>query len=337
MKGKKKRVLFYSSVKDKELFYIQRFYQVDISILEGLGYNVILSNRTFDAWRFWEYDFVFAYFYRFAFFVALIAKLFGKNTYFTGGIDALDKNLVSEREYSIQKWFFKLCYWVSKSCIIVSRTDDYNVRQIVKGEKFSYSEHTIETEPFKCELSQKENIFVTIGWQATIGNVQRKGMDTSIRLFAKLHEMPEYSNSVLYVIGKTGEGTKYLKNIVEELEIVEAVKFTGSVEEEEKVEYLKKAKHYFQLSKYEGFGVAALEALCTKCIVIHSGKGGLNNTIYENGIRIDIDKSVDTMFEELKTKLASFEAEKLENGYREICARYDNDRRKEDFKKIIEE
>jgi glycosyltransferase involved in cell wall biosynthesis len=162
-------------------------------------------------------------------------------------------------------------------------------------------------------------------------------MDTAIRLFAKLHELPEYTNSLLYVIGKTGEGTKYLEEIVEEQGIADVVKFTGSIEEQEKIEYLKKAKHYFQLSKYEGFGVAALEALCAKCIVIHSGRGGLSNPIYENGIRIDVDKPIEEMFEELKSKLASFEAEKLEKGCLEVCNRYDNERRKEDFRRIIAE
>ena len=333
----KKRVLFYSSVRDKELFYIQRFYQVDISILDGLGYEVILSNQIGDAWKFWKYDFVLAYFYRYAFFPALIARLFGKNTYFTGGIDALDKNLVSERDYSIQKWFFKLCYWVSKSCIIVSKTDDVNVREIVKGEKLSYSEHTIETKPFKCGLSQKENLFVTIGWQATVANVKRKGMDTSIRLFAELNKLPEYKEAKLFILGKAGDGTKYLEDIVKELGMEGRVVFTGSVSEEQKVDFLKRSKHYLQLSIFEGFGVAALEALCAKCIVIHSGKGGLSNPIYNNGILLDIDKAIDSMSEELKAKLASFDAEKLENGCREVCARYDNERRKDDFKRIITE
>lgn len=337
MNTKKKRVLFYSSVRDKHLFYIQQFYQIDISILEDLGYVVLLSNKISDAWKFWKYDFVFAYFYRYAFFAALIAKLFGKNTYFTGGIDALDKNLSSPKDYKIQKWLFKLCYWISRSCIIVSKTDDTNVRQIVNGKKLSYSEHTIETEPFKCELSQKENLFVTIGWQATVGNVQRKGMDTSIRLFAKQIMLSEYKDAKLYILGKTGEGTKYLEEIVKELGIEDRVVFTGSVSEKQKVDYLKRSRYYYQMSVFEGFGVAALEALCAKCIVIHSGKGGLSNPIYNNGIMVDIDKSIDVMFEELKAKLTSFDAEKLENGCREVCNRYDNVKRKEDFRRIIAE
>lgn len=330
------RVLFYSSIRDKELFYIQRFYQVDISILEELGYEVILSNKIGDALKFWKYDFVFAYFYRYSLFPALIAKLFGKNTYFTGGIDALDKNLVTERDYTIQKWFFKLCYWLSKSCIIVSKTDDINVRKICSGRKLSYSEHTITTKSFLCEIGDKENLFITIGWQANIGNVQRKGMDIAIRLFSKLHDLPEYANSVLYIVGKTGDGTKYLNDIVRKLGIEGSVRFLGCVDEEKKVEYLKKSKYYFQPSKYEGFGVAALEALCAKCIVIHSGRGGLNNPIYDNGICIDIEKPIDEMFGELKEKLSSFDVKKLETGCCEVCAHYDNERRKADFRRIIE-
>lgn len=333
----KKRVLFYSSVKDKELFYIQRFYQVDISILEELGYEVILSNQIGDAWKFWKYDFVFAYFYRYAFFPALIAKLFGKNTYFTGGIDALDKNLASERDYSIQKWFFKLCYWISKSCIIVSRTDDANVREICNVKKLSYSEHTIDTKPFLCNVENKEEIFVTIGWQATVGNVKRKGIDTSIRLFAKLHELPEYNNSKFYILGKTGEGTAYLEKITKELGLENSVVFTGPVSEEEKVNYLKRSKHYFQLSKFEGFGVAALEALCAKNIVIHSGKGGLSNPIYNDGIQLDIDKPIEMISEDLTAKLSSFDVSCLKNAHENLCANYDNERRKNDFARIIQE
>ena len=82
----KKRLLFYSSVKSLELFKTQKFYQIDIALLEDLGYDVWLSNRIFDSLLFWKYDILFSYFYRYSFFTALFAKCFGKKTYFTGGI-----------------------------------------------------------------------------------------------------------------------------------------------------------------------------------------------------------------------------------------------------------
>jgi len=332
-----KRVLFYSSIKDKELFYIQQFYRIDIQILEGIGYKVVLSNRISDAWKFWRYDFVFAYFYRYAFFVALIARLFGRNTYFTGGIDALDRNLVTEKEYKIQKWFFKMCYYLSKSCIIVSKTDDKNVREIIDGKKLSYSEHTIDTHMFACDIKEKENLITTIAWQATEGNVKRKGVDNALRLFAKMLQITQYKDYKFYVIGKTGAGTIYLKHLIKELGIEESVVFTDSISEEEKVDYLKRSKVYFQLSIFEGFGVAALEALCAKNIVIHSGKGGLSNPIYNDGIYVDIDQPLKNMFEQVMEGLNRFDNVRLEQAHESVCINYDNERRKEDFRRIISE
>ena len=330
-----KSVLFYSSVNNKGLFYIQRFYQIDISILEELGYSVLLSNKICEAFKFWKYDFVYAYFYRYALIVAFVAKIFGKETYFTGGIDDLDKHQATAKEYQIQKWLFKLCYWISKSCIIVSKTDDSNAREIVDGKKLAYSEHTVDIKSFACDISQKENIFVTIGWQANVGNVKRKGIDTAIRLFSRLKNVKDFSGSMLYILGKKGEGSIYLEKIVSELGVESAVVFTDQISEEEKIGFLKRSKYYFQLSIYEGFGVAALEALCAQNIVIHSGKGGLSNPIYKDGILVDIDQPEDELFNDLLSKIRRFDSSRLQNAFYNVSKNYDNKRRKEDLDRII--
>lgn len=332
-----KRVLFYSSIKDKELFYIQQFYRIDIQILEDLGYEVVLSNKISDAWKWWRYNFVFAYFYRYALFVALIAKLFGKNIYFTGGIDALDNNLVTVKEYRIQKWFFKMCYCLAKSCIIVSKTDNENVMKLVGGKKLSYSEHTIDTRSFECNLNEKENLITTIAWQASVANVKRKGVDNALRLFARLHQLQEFSQYKFLIMGKTGEGTNYLKTIIKDLGVGDSVEFTGSISEQQKVEYLKRSKIYLQLSIFEGFGVASLEALCAKNIVVHSGKGGLSNPIYKDGIFVNIDQPIDEMFKHLIAGLSNIQKTELEHAHNEVCRKYDNERRKADFARIIQE
>lgn len=332
---KSKRILFFSSVKNKNLFNIQRFYRTDIDILNQLGYEVIVSNRISDAWFFWKYDLVFAYFYKYSFFVSLIAKIFGKDTYFTGGIDSLDRKLVPEKEYKTQKIFFRLCYNISKSCIIVSKTDYANVMSIVGGKKLSFSEHTICTAHFDCKIENKENLITTIVWQGTKGNVQRKGVDTALRVFAGLKNTHLFQDYRFVIIGARGNGTAYLQGIIDELGIKESVRFTDSISEEEKIDYLKRSKLYFQLSKFEGFGVAALEALCSKNIVIHSGKGGLSNPIYNNGILVDIDSPIKSIVDKLRSDLSVFNNERLEVAHRDVCRGYDDDRRKKDFSKII--
>lgn len=340
MKKSSKRVLFYSSVQDKHLFTTQRFYHIDINILYELGCEVLLSNRILDALCFWKYDFVFAYFYRKSFFVALIAALFMRPTYFTGGIDDLDVNYASKKRYRIQKFFFKLCYWISKSCIIVSDSDLRNIEKISnKTRKLSFSEHTINVEKFVARenILPKENLFTTIVWMGNEDNVKRKGVDTALKVFCLLQKNKFYADYKFLIIGKRGEGTSYVESLIAEYGLQRAVILTGEISEETKIDILLRSKYYFQLSIYEGFGLAALEALAANNIVIHSGRGGLKNTIFSSGIIFNIENDLEIEIKHLLKKMFTYNDEQLDEVARFIIKQYDNSRRKEDFLRIITE
>ena len=330
----KKRLLFYSSVKSLELFKTQKFYQIDIALLEDLGYDVWLSNRIFDSLLFWKYDILFSYFYRYSFFTALFAKCFGKKTYFTGGIDPLDANYASPFSYRIQVLFFKLCYWVANSCIIVSQSDLKNIAKISSlKKKLSYSEHAINTKLFFPD-TPKEKLFTTVAWMGGEGNVKRKGVDKALRIFAELKKMPAFADFKFIIMGRKGEGTTFVQSIINKYDLNDSVELKGEVSEEDKINLLKRSKYYFQLSLYEGFGLAALEALCADNILIHSGKGGLANSIYANQILFDIDKEFEDEYLKLCDRL-SFPMNRKNNDTDINC--YDIKRRKDDFRLIIVE
>ena len=312
--GSFKTILFYSSVKDKSLFYTQRFYQIDIDILKDLGYTVVLSNKITDALKFWKYNCVFAYFYRWSFFVALIAKIFGRNTYFTGGIDALNKSTN------------------------VSNTDMQHVNYIVgKSKKLIYSEHTVKTSNFINDFDPilKNNDFVTICWQGDKSNIERKGVDLALVLFSNLIKKAEFRKSNFYILGRTGNGTHYLSQIIESLGLKERVFIIGEVSEEEKIEYLTRNKFYFQLSQYEGFGIAALEALLSGDIIIHSGQGGLSNKIFKKHIEVDIYGDIEKLSADLYKRLLTIDQNQLNKVIQVCFSYYDNSRRKDDFCKIL--
>lgn len=333
-----KRVLFYSSVKDKSLFQIQKFYSIDILLLENLNYHVILSNSIIDALAFWKYDFVFAYFYRKSFFVSLIAKCFGKNTYFTGGIDALERSVNAPKNYYIQTVFMKLCYAFAKSCIIVSATDMVNVKRALGNRRYDrldFSEHVIDVSRFVGAHKKNRHMFTSIVWMESEDNVRRKGVDTAIKVFAKLKKTKEMSDSKFVIMGKKGEGSAFLESLIEQLELSDSVYLTGEISEEEKILYLKRSEYYFQLSRYEGFGLSALEALAANNIVIHSKRGGLANPIFNNSIYYDITNDICVETESLIEKLSKYiMSEAL--SYK-IQEHYSLKRRENDFRKIIQE
>lgn len=286
------KVFFYSNVKSKRQFSIQNFYRTDIKILKGLGYKVSLCKSFLLFFQFWKYDLAIIYFFRYGLFSAIIARLLGKKVIFTGGIDYLDLAYAGKKRYLIQAVFFKLCNVFSTVSIIVSKSDLKNIAKLYSGKlppNIVYIPHSINCSEFQnLTNTKKESIITTICWMGRIENVIRKGVDRTILVFRNIvYKFPNYK---LYIIGPLGEGTEFLKKIVIENDLESNVFFTGEVTEKEKLNYLERSKYYFQLSEYEGFGIAAIEALITGNIVFHSGRGGLKDSIGNEGVLIsDID------------------------------------------------
>ena len=144
-----------------------------------------------------------------------------------------------------------------------------------------------------------------------------------------------FPDSKFYIIGRPDAGTPILKEMIRQYGMEDRIIFTGGLPEEEKVDYLNKSRFYFQLSIYEGFGISALEALCARNIVIHSGKGGLSNPIYKDMILFDRDGDFDTEYKKLITAIKEFNTDKLDSSQKEVVNAYSNSRRENDFRQIL--
>ncbi len=335
----KKVVLFYSSVQDKKMFSIQGFYKIDISILQDLGYSVVVSNHICDFLYFWKYNLAFLYFYRYGLFPAILAKLFRKPVIFTGGIDNLARDYASRKNYFIQKLFFRLCNLFSDASLIVSTADQENIKHIYAGripKNNLLCFHSIDTQKLKYTLGiPKKNIFLTIAWMVKAENVYRKGILRSIYVFKELTTlMPEYT---FYIIGPQGEGSDIAIELVKNLSLEDKVFFTGVVNENQKIDYLKTSKYYFQLSEYEGFGIAAIEALIAGNVVIHSGKGGLKDAVGDIGICV---KDMDD-YQAIANQIYSYSStmrtnDSIEKGIQYVESNFSYSQRKNMISKTLE-
>lgn len=336
-----KSIKFYSSVPDKALFSKSGFYILDIAILEDLGYKVTTSNRFLDFLSFWKYDISFIYFYRWGLFPAIISRLFGKSVFFTGGIDNLDKDFVGQnsKAYSVQKYFVKACNLFSTKNIIVSKSDWNNVANEITNirNKSIIIPHAIKIDQFlyDYDLDKKENIITTIAWMGK-GNVIRKGIDKSLYVLRAMLDMGlDYT---FYILGKDGGGKEHLLSIINDLDLNNNVKFTGFISEEEKINILQKSKYYFQLSKFEGFGIAAIEGLAAANIVVHTGKGGLKDTISKFGIQVNINDSPESVASKinLETKVKESK-DNVNNSIAHLKNNFSFDMRKREIGKILKQ
>jgi glycosyltransferase involved in cell wall biosynthesis len=274
-------------------------------------------------------------------FPAILSKLFLKKVFFTGGIDELNELTTPRRDYFIQIILFKFCYLLSDKCIVVSKSDMSNILKIYSGKrlrKLFLSYHTIDHETFYVnDVFLKNNNFTTIGWMENISNVRRKGIDKSLILFEKLIKYPKFSDSKFYIIGKEGEGSDYLRELCRSLEITNKVVFTGNIGENEKISILRSSKYFFQLSTFEGFGIAAIEALAAKNIVIHSGNGALSETILNFGVKLNMNDVLNKNIESIVYLMVNFRSDLLEKAQHHIINNFSNESRAKKLKEVMEE
>jgi glycosyltransferase involved in cell wall biosynthesis len=338
-----KRILFYSSVKDPKLFDLTGFYIEDLKALRLAGFNVKATNNPLKFLLFWNFDIGFFYFYKKSFLPAFITFLTFKKVVFTGGIDELSSSVnISSKNKFVFKVLFILNYLISDTCNIVSFEDLKNTSELLKSiginqlQKLIYFPHSIDVKIF-CLDSQipKEDIICTICWMDNISNVQRKGVDVTIRIFKKILE--NNNNFKLYIIGSWGAGKDYLDLIVNELNISNSVIFTGAIGELDKVNLLNRSKFYFQLSKYEGFGIAVIEAMALNNYIIHSGKGGLNDTVGENGYLVNDFNNVDDLVDDIlsiSTNFSNINLQLIQNSLK-VHDLFSTKTRADNFKSII--
>lgn len=331
-------VYFYSSVKSKQIFSVQSYYQTDINILKELGYKVELSNTISDFLKFWKYDVAFIYFYRYGFFVALLAKSFRKRVYFTGGIDYLEKQFATKKQQYVQSLFFKLCNSLSDKNILVSSADARNVAALYNGQlpdNCVISFHVIDTESleFTGNFSDKKPQFCTIAWMVKLDNVFRKGIDKAVRIFEKIvQQHPEFTFNIA---GLEGVGSEYVRKMIHERNLEKSIFILGAISDSEKINLLKNSMFYFQLSTYEGFGIAAAEALVAGDIIIHSGRGGLADAVGNFGYKFEnMDEDAIAMFllNKFKEPIAN---EAMQDGINYIKQQFTYSKRFTDFKNII--
>ena len=167
----------------------------------------------------------------------------------------------------------------------------------------------------------------------SIENVYRKGVDRAVRIFASIRErIPDYK---FYIIGPSGVGSDYIQSLIAELHLEESVVYLGTIQEHDKINLLKESQFYIQLSAYEGFGIAAMEALAAGCCVVHSGRGGLRDCMGRFGYKVDIDNedTISRLILELCSKES--DVEHLKGGIQYVKNNFSYQTRLGSFKQIF--
>jgi glycosyltransferase involved in cell wall biosynthesis len=226
------------------------------------------------------------------------SKLFGKfSAVNIGGYDA-DEILIGEPK-SLKERFRKFCVKYSvKNCTKLFPVSDvvksYLLR-VVSADKCETMYCCVNTEILGSEenIPQKENLIITIGGGGEfVKEAQRKRLDYFIEIGDEFNKrFPEY-NSKFYLIGHNeGSNTyNYLRGLIKSHNI-ELKPMTKSIDE--LAGYYRKASVYMQLSYYEAFGIAQIEAMLYGCIPVSNSGGAIPEIVGDAGFVIkEYDREV---------------------------------------------
>ena len=118
--------------------------------------------------------------------------------------------------------------------------------------------------------------------------IPSKRTEITIRAFARLKA--KYPKLTLKIVG-TGHLRQSLEELCRQLEVEDAVTFTGQLPNRDVAAAMQKASYFVMASKPEGFGIVYLEAMAAGCVTVGTQDQGIADVIThgENGFLVPAD------------------------------------------------
>lgn len=269
----------------------------NVGTTKGLGFFLSLIGQFFYLlFNIHKYKFVFIWF---ADYHSLLPVFFSKlfkivSLVNVGGYDA-DEILIG-KAHGLKAKFRKFCVKYSlnnaaKLLPVSTIIKEYLVKYVDES-RCEVIYNCVDTEKFSGKISEKkENLIITVGGGGEfVKEAKRKRLDFFIELGNTFNERyPAYDTKFLIIGHETGTNTyNYLFPLIKSPN-VELKPPTSSVGE--LLDYYQHASIYMQLSYYESFGIAQIEAMLNGCIPVSNAGGAIPEVVGDAGFIVrDFDK-----------------------------------------------
>lgn len=296
------KAVFYCKGVDLKGLMTVNFYKQNISVLNEVFSEVVICNKYKDIPD--DFDLMFVYWWTYALVPVLKARLKGKPVIITGAynfkLPKYEGSVDYLRRPLHQRFLIRLATKLATLNLVNSK---YEKNQLVEhfnidncGVSYlSYTDSLIQPhisppskrlEEFEFKGLLKNAVFNICWLQET--NLIRKGVLELITAFDQSIDECDVGQ-VLVCAGRTGDGKGMFDGALEQVKSRDRIIHIGEISEAEKAYLMQRCKIYAQPSRYEGFGLATLEAVVCGAKVIAVDVGAVKEVIGDCGLYIDLD------------------------------------------------
>ncbi len=167
-------------------------------------------------------------------------------------------------------------YRKTHCCAVSKSTADELLKQGLDGGNLTVIENGIDVEKYcpSGAVIREDNLLLYVGRLK-----KYKRVDYIIEAMSALNR--DGRNVKLAVLG-TGDDLPRLKKRAAELRLTDKVNFAGFVDEDKKIEYLRKSTIFVNPSEKEGWGITNIEASACATPVAANDAPGLRDSVVDN-------------------------------------------------------
>ncbi len=273
----KRPVVFFAKVPDPGMLQRVEFYAQDIRILKDLGCDLHIVTRPTELR---PADLYFVWWWTWAVPPILMAHLTNRPALVTGTFDYW---LYLKRP-RWQQWLLRGALKHASSNIFVSELERRQVPARLTVRDPCYSPHIVDTEVYCPGGLREPNLVFTIAWTGRL-NSWRKCIPEILRAAAKL--LGSDPALRFLIAGEQGSHYPALMAQARELGIADRLSFLGTISRAEKIRLFQSCTVYLQPSRFEGFGLAILEAMSCGAPVVTSPAGAVPEVVGDSAVLVD--------------------------------------------------
>lgn len=272
-----RKVCFFVEGVDEEALQRIEFYAQDIQILKDAGFEIDFVSKLHDLR---PADLYFVWWWTWALAPILYAKLLRRPVIVTGVLDI--------NYYQPRPWWHKAgirrAFAMADANVFTSELEFRELPRMFPVRNPSHVPLTIDDTLYSPNGRRSDSLICTVGWLQQ-PNATRKCLVEVIQAAALVHE--KRPNVRFVIAGAKGNFADDAAALVRSLRAESYIDLPGAISKEEKIRLMRECAVYLQPTRYEGFGLAILEAMSCGAPVITSPSGAVPEVVGDTALFVD--------------------------------------------------